>query len=406
MAQFSYKARNASGELATGMLEASDASMVAQILAGRSFIPLEITETKITAKKETSGINVFTPAIKLDDLVIFARQMYSLAKSGIPILRAVKGLADTTGSKRMAVALQDVALQLERGRSLSSALNKHKQVFSQLFISIVHVGENTGKLDDAFLQLSFYLEREQETRKQIKAATRYPLFVIFAIVIAMVIMNLMVIPIFAEMFSSLGAELPLMTRVLLATSHFFVTKWHYMLMVLVLAVYLIKRYLRTPQGQYRWDRLKLRLPLVGSIFERTLLGRFSRSFSMMLVAGVPLTSALNLVAEAVNNSFMAERIITMRKSIEKGENLSRVAASSKLFTPLVLQMINVGEETGRVDELLTEAAEFYEREVDYDLKSLTAKIEPILIAIVAGMVLVLALGIFTPMWDMMGAFKG
>ena len=406
MAQFSYKARNASGELATGMLEASDASMVAQILAGRSFIPLEITETKITAKKETSGINVFTPAIKLDDLVIFARQMYSLAKSGIPILRAVKGLADTTGSKRMAVALQDVALQLERGRSLSSALNKHKQVFSQLFISIVHVGENTGKLDDAFLQLSFYLEREQETRKQIKAATRYPLFVIFAIVIAMVIMNLMVIPIFAEMFSSLGAELPLMTRVLLATSHFFVTKWHYMLMVLVLAVYLIKRYLRTPQGQYRWDRLKLRLPLVGSIFERILLGRFARSFSMMLVAGVPLTSALNLVAEAVNNSFMAERIITMRKSIEKGENLSRVAASSKLFTPLVLQMINVGEETGRVDELLTEAAEFYEREVDYDLKSLTAKIEPILIAIVAGMVLVLALGIFTPMWDMMGAFKG
>ncbi|WP_340676974.1 type II secretion system F family protein [Paraglaciecola sp.] len=406
MAQFSYKARNASGELATGMLEASDASTVAQILVGRSFVPLEITENKSTIKVESSGINFFTPPIKLDDLVIFSRQMYSLAKSGIPILRAVKGLADTAGSKRMAVALQDVASQLERGRTLSSALNKHKQVFSQLFISIVHVGENTGKLDDAFLQLSFYLEREQETRKQIKAATRYPMFVILAIVIAMVIMNIVVIPIFADMFSSLGAELPLMTRILLATSNFFVTKWHYMLLVLVLCIYLLKRYLKTPQGQYQWDRTKLRLPVVGSIFERTLLGRFSRSFSMMLVAGVPLTSALNLVAEAVNNSFMAERIITMRKNIEKGENLSRVAASSKLFTPLVLQMINVGEETGRVDELLSEAAEFYEREVDYDLKSLTSKIEPILISIVAGMVLVLALGIFTPMWDMMGAFKG
>jgi MSHA biogenesis protein MshG len=406
MAHFSYKARNASGELTTGILEASDASMVAQILAGRSFVPLEITENKSTAKTASPGINFLTPAITLDDLVIFARQMYSLAKSGIPILRAVKGLADTTGSKRMAAALQDVASQLERGRTLSSALNKHKQVFSQLFISIVHVGENTGKLDDAFLQLSFYMEREQETRKQIKAATRYPMFVIFAIVIAMVIMNIAVIPIFADMFSSLGAELPLMTRILLATSNFFVTQWHYMLVVLVLSIYLLKRYLKTPKGQYRWDRTKLRLPVVGSIFERTLLGRFSRSFSMMLVAGVPLTSALNLVAEAVDNSFMAERIITMRKNIEKGENLSRVAASSKLFTPLVLQMINVGEETGRVDELLTEAAEFYEREVDYDLKSLTSKIEPILISIVAGMVLVLALGIFTPMWDMMGAFKG
>lgn len=406
MAQFSYKARNANGELTSGVVEASDSSTVAQILAGRSFIPLEIVETKVRIKTESSGINFFTPAIQLDDLVIFARQMYSLAKSGIPILRAVKGLADTTGSKRMALALQDVALQLERGRTLSSAMNIHKQVFSQLFISIVHVGENTGKLDDAFLQLSFYLEREQETRKQIKAATRYPLFVIFAIVIAMVIMNLVVIPIFADMFASLGAELPLMTQVLLATSHFFVTKWPLLLLGSVLCIYLLRRYLQTPKGQYRWDRNKLRLPVVGTIFERTLLGRFSRSFSMMLVAGVPMTAALNLVAEAVNNSYMAERIITMRKSIEKGENLSRVAASSKLFTPLVLQMINVGEETGRVDELLTEVAEFYEREVDYDLKSLTAKIEPILIAIVAAMVLVLALGIFTPMWDMMGAFKG
>ena len=137
-----------------------------------------------------------------------------------------------------------------------------------------------------------------------------------------------------------------------------------------------------------------------------MLGRFARSFSMMLVSGVPLNSALNLVAEAVSNAFMSERILSMRKNIEKGESLSKVSSSSKLFTPLVLQMINVGEETGRVDELLTEVAEFYEREVDYDLKNLTSKIEPILISIVAGMVLVLALGIFTPMWDMMGAVKG
>jgi MSHA biogenesis protein MshG len=406
MAQFNYKARKPGGELTTGVLEATDAAMVAQILTGRSIIPLEISENTTQSLKKRDGISFFTPKVRLDDLVIFARQMYSLAKSGIPILRSVKGLADTCGSKRMAFALLDVASQLERGRSLSSAMNKHKQIFNQLFISIVHVGENTGKLDDAFLQLSFYLEREQETRKQIKAATRYPLFVIFAIVIAMVIMNLVVIPIFADMFTSLGAELPLMTRVLLATSHFFVTQWPVMLVGTVVSIYFLQRYLHTVAGQYKWDNLKLRLPIVGSIFERTLLGRFSRSFSMMLVAGVPLTSALNLVAEAVNNSFMAERIITMRKNIEKGESLSRVAASSNLFTPLVLQMINVGEETGRVDELLAEAADFYEREVDYDLKSLTAKIEPILISFVAGMVLVLALGIFTPMWDMMGAIKG
>lgn len=406
MAQFSYTARKANGDLATGVLEAADASSVAKILTGRNFTPIEIKNSEAQQVDDSLQVSFFTPRIKLDDLVIFSRQMYSLAKSGIPILRAVKGLADTTGSKRMAIALYDVADQLERGRTFSSALNKHSDIFGRLFISIVHVGENTGKLDEAFLQLSFYLEREQETRKQIKAATRYPIFVVIAIVIAMVIMNIMVIPIFANMFLSFGAELPLMTKILLASSNFFVTKWPYMLIVLGGAVFALNRYLRTEVGRYKWDRTKLRLPIVGSIFERTLLGRFARSFSMMLVAGVPLTSALNLVAEAVNNSFMAERILTMRKNIEKGESLSRVAHNSQLFTPLVLQMINVGEETGRVDELLSEAAEFYEREVDYDLKSLTSKIEPILISIVAGMVLVLALGIFTPMWDMMGAIRG
>jgi MSHA biogenesis protein MshG len=219
-------------------------------------------------------------------------------------------------------------------------------------------------------------------------------------------MNIWVIPIFADMFKSFGAELPLMTRILLATSDFFITKWIHLLVGIVLIIFLLVRYLRTKNGRYKWDRTKLKLPIVGSIFERTLLGRFARSFSMMLISGVPMTSALNLVAEAVDNAFMAERILTMRKNIEKGESLSRVASSSQMFTPLVLQMINVGEETGRVDELLAEAAEFYEREVDYDLKSLTSKIEPILISVVAGMVLVLALGIFTPMWDMMGAIKG
>ena len=406
VAQFSYTARKSSGELATGVLDAADASTVAQILVGRSFTPIAITENSQEQIAELSQISFLTPKVSLDDLVIFSRQMYSLAKSGIPILRSVKGLADTTSSKRMTAALNDVADQLERGRTLSSALHKHTQVFGRLFVSIVHVGENTGKLDAAFLQLSFYLEREQETRKQIKAATRYPMFVMIAIVIALVIMNIMVIPIFADMFKSFGAELPLMTRILLTTSEFFITKWPHLLVGIALSILFLVRYLRTENGRYKWDRTKLKLPIVGSLFERTLLGRFARSFSMMLVSGVPLTSALNLVAEAVDNAFMAERILNMRKNIEKGESLSRVASSSKLFTPLVLQMINVGEETGRVDELLAEAAEFYEREVDYDLKNLTSKIEPILISVVAGMVLVLALGIFTPMWDMMGAIKG
>jgi MSHA biogenesis protein MshG len=208
------------------------------------------------------------------------------------------------------------------------------------------------------------------------------------------------------MFSKFNAELPLMTRALIGTSDFLLNYWYLLIAGGIFIAYMIRRSLNTKIGRLNWDRRKLSLPIVGSIFNRSLLSRYCRSFSMMLRAGVPLTSALNLTSEAVGNVYMGQKIIAMRERIEKGEGLARVSAASGLFTPLVMQMIRVGEETGRVDELLVEASEFYEREVDYDLKNLTAKIEPFLIVVVAAMVLVLALGIFTPMWDMMNAIKG
>lgn len=406
MAQFSYKARSASGELTEGVIEASDVNNAAQILLSRSITPIDIMASNHSGERQNSSISWLTPKVGLDDLVIFSRQMYSLTKSGIPILRAVNGLAETSNSKRMIHALKQVVVQLERGRNLSSALNQHPDIFNRLFVSVVHVGENTGKLDEAFAQLSMYLEREQETRKQIKAATRYPMFVVVALVIAMVVLNLVVIPIFASMFERLGSDLPPMTQFLLSMSNLFINYWPLMLLAVAGLIVGVNRYLKTSKGRYQWDKIKLRLPVVGSIFERSLLGRFTRSFAMMLRSGIPLTTALNLVAEAVSNAYMADKIKGMRRNIEKGESLTRVANSSQLFTPLVMQMLNVGEETGQLDELLTEVADYYEREVEYDLKSMTSKLEPILIVIVAAMVTVLALGIFTPMWDMIGAYQG
>lgn len=407
MASFAYKGRESNGALVDGTIDAVDATAAAKILMTRNIIPIDVNKTAAAVRNEKSNdeLGFFVPKVSIDDLVIFARQMYSLAKAGIPIIRAITGLSNTN-SKRMSHALIKVIDQLERGRNLSSALAQHPKIFNQLFVSVVHVGENTGRLDEAFLQLAEYLQREQETRKQIKAATRYPMFVVFALVAALIIMNIFVIPVFAGMFAKFDAELPFMTVLLIGMSDFFLTKWYVLIIGVSVSIFITYRYLDTQQGRFKWDSLQLRIPLIGSIIERSLLGRFARSFSMMLKAGVPLTTALNLVADAVSNSYMSKAIITMRQNIEKGENLSRVAQSSGLFTPLVMQMIGVGEETGRVDELLQEVAEFYEREVEYDLKSLTSKIEPILISIVAGMVLVLALGIFTPMWDMMSVVQG
>lgn len=407
MASFAYKGRESSGSLVDGTIDANDAMTAAKMLMTRDIVPVDIIalKSKANQKETSSDLGFFDPKVSIDDLVNFARQMYSLAKAGIPVIRAVAGLSNTN-SKRMALALADVIEQLERGRNLSSALARHPEIFNQLFVSVVHVGENTGQLDAAFKQLAEYLQREQETRKQIKAATRYPIFVVFALVAALIVMNIFVIPVFAGMFAKFDAELPAMTLFLIGMSDFFVTKWWLLVTIIMVCFFITRRYLYTKQGRYKWDKLQLDIPLVGSIIERSLLGRFARSFAMMLKAGVPLTTALSLVADAVSNSYMSKAIMDMRQRIEKGEGLSRVALASGLFTPLVLQMINVGEETGQVDELLQEVAEFYEREVEYDLKNLTSKIEPILIAIVAAMVLVLALGIFTPMWDMMSVVQG
>ena len=406
MPRFSYTGREPGGEMKSGMLDALDANAAAKMLLARSITPISINPVEGGATQSEVKVSFLTPKVSLDELVILSRQMYSLTHAGIPILRAVSSLAESSSSLRLKIALTDIISLLERGRTLSSAMHQHSEIFDRLYVSVVHVGENTGRLDEAFLQLAGYLEREQETRRQIKAATRYPIFVVFALVAALIIMNIFVIPKFADMFNKFGAELPVMTRFLLGMSDFFINQWYILIGALIAMILGVRNYLQTPDGNLTWSRKKLKLPIIGKVIERSLLARFCRSFSMMLQAGLPLTTALNLVAEAVGNRFMETKIIDMRQSIEKGENLSRVTQASGLFTPMVLQMVNVGEETGRVDELLAEVADFYEREVDYDLNSLTAKIEPVLIGIVAGMVLVLALGIFTPMWDMMSAIKG
>lgn len=404
MPMFRYKSRDQQGQLVEGKMEGMQSNQVADILVGRGLIPLEISELKDSA----DGIKwefLFEKPITLDDLVIFSRQMYSLMQAGIPVMRAIAGLRDSANNDVMKRALATVLSDLESGRTLSTSLAKQPKVFSQIVISLVHVGENTGQLDDAFLQLASYLEKEQETRKQIKAAMRYPMFVIFALIGAMVVLNIWVIPVFAQMFTKFGVELPWTTRTLLATSSFFVNYWPYMLVASGGGIWWVKRWMASENGRLIWDRKKLRIPIIGSVIERALLARFGRSFSMMVAAGVPLLQGLKLVSDAVDNAYMGSKIITMSTGIRSGESLLRVSTNSTLFNPLVLQMIAVGEETGRLEELMTSMADYYEREVDFDLKGLTAKIEPILISIVAGMVLILALGIFTPMWDMMSVIK-
>lgn len=409
MASYNYTGRNANGSLVKGSMDAANTDSAAEKLFKKGITPTSIVIGQ-QANASMGSADVFelfkNGKVSIEEMIVFCRQMYALMRSGVPILRAINGMVESANSTALKKALTDISKQLEGGYTFSSALNNHPKIFDHLFVSLVHVGENTGQLDQAFLKLTSYLERELSTRKRIKAALRYPSMVLMAISAAMVILNIFVIPTFADMFSRLGADLPLPTQFIIASSNLFINYWPYMLLTIFLIVVLIKQSLKTKKGRYQWDRRKIKIPIIGSIVERSILARFSHSFAIVLKAGVPMTTGLTLVAEAVDNSYMQDKITAMRQSIESGESLLRSAVASTLFTPLVLQMIAVGEETGRVDELLAEVGDYYEREVDYDLETLTARIEPLLLIVVAVMVLVLALGIFTPMWDMASAMQG
>jgi MSHA biogenesis protein MshG len=409
MASFKYTGRNANGSQVQGSIEAANSDMAANKLFKKAITPTAIVAeqqaaTNVASMDVSELLN--NGKVSLEELIVFCRQMYALMRSGVPILRAINGMVESANSKTLKKALIDIGKQLEGGYTFSSALNGHPKIFDHLFISLIHVGENTGQLEQSFLKLTSYLERDLATRKRIKAALRYPSMVLIAISAALVILNIFVIPTFANMFAKLGADLPFATQFIIASSNFFIHYWPHLIVLVIAVVILIKKSLQTKQGRYQWDRRKINIPIIGSIIERSILARFSHSFAIVLKAGVPMTTGLSLVAEAVDNSYMQEKISAMRQNIESGESLLRSTIASALFTPLVIQMVSVGEETGRVDELLVEVGDYYEREVDYDLATLTARIEPLLLLVVAAMVLVLALGIFTPMWDMASAIKG
>lgn len=401
MPLFEYRARSPQGQLINGRLEAVSRDTVASQLLESGITPLVIEQVADSALpmirlQQWLGGN----KVEIQELVMFARQMYTITKAGIPLISALRGLETSMQHYLMKKALLEIAEALETGMELSAAMRRHPAVFDELFVGIVSMGESSGRLEEAFDQLSEYLERDMETARRIQSALRYPSFVAVALALAIVVINIWVIPAFATMFARFNTELPLPTRILLGTSELFVNFWPLMLIVLVASIFGLRRYIRTPQGKIQWGRLKLRLPVVGDIINRGSMARYSRSFALMMRSGVPLPQALGLCAQVIENPHLGEKIQVIRMGIERGESLLQTHTASQMFSPLVLQMIGVGEESGSVDDLLKEVAEFYEREVDYDLKSLSDKIEPILIVVMAGFVMILALGIFLPMWGM------
>lgn len=403
MQSFAWRGRNGLGELVSGQLDAATETAVAEQLLATGVIPVQIAPATSAARPaDARGIwqALRTAPLSGLDLLVFTRQLYTLQRAGVPILRALSGL-QASGDKPALVALiADLRASLDQGRELAAAMARHPRVFDAFYVAMIRVGEMTGSLTETLQRLATHIEFELDVRARVKQALRYPALVVVAIAVALVIINLFVIPAFASIFANFKAELPLVTRLLLGFSRWMVSWWPLLLAATVAAVWGVRAWLASPRGRYRWDKAKLRVPVAGPIVLKATLGRFARSFAIASRAGVPISSAMSVVAQTVDNAFIGKRIEQMRDAIERGESLSRAAAASGVFTPIVMQMIVVGEETGELDTLLEEVASMYERETDYAIKGLSASIEPILLTVIGALVLVLALGVFLPLWDL------
>ena len=402
MPSFAYKGRNAGGQLVEGVLESADSGAVVDVLRGMGLTPVDIKEAQGKALKSTSGMNVtlFKQKITHIDLLLFSRQIHTLLKSGVPIMRALNGLQEAAINPEMKRVIGEIRESLEGGRELSQALARHPRVFSPFYLSMIRVGEATGLLEEIFYRLFEHLEFERYMREQVKTALRYPMFVMIAMAVAIVIVNIFVIPAFAKVFAGFGAELPLMTRILLGFSEFMVAYWPLMLAVVAGCVIAFRSWVGTTVGRYIWDRTTLKIPIAGKILHKAALSRFSRSFSLGIRSGVPVMQALSNSAQTVDNSYVSRCIEGMRENVERGESLLRATISAGIFTPIVMQMVAVGEESGAVDDMMDEIGDMYRQEVEYELKTLGQQIEPILIVLLGVLVLILALGIFLPMWDL------
>jgi len=405
---FAYTGRNAGGELVEGVLESADSGGVASQLFGTGITPLEIhpTDAPETGSGEGFLQRLFAEKVTTIDLLLFTRQLYTLLKSGVPIMQGLSGLQQSTTSKAFGEVLLGLRESLDSGREFSAALSRQPAVFSPFFIAMARVGETTGRLEEVLLRMYHHIEFEQFMRQQIKSATRYPMFVIIAMTVALFIINIMVIPVFAKVFQGFKAELPLMTRVLIGFSNFMVAYWPLLIGAIVGAIVAFKAWTRTDAGRFAWDRFKLKIPIAGKIILKATLARYARSIALAIRSGVPIVQGLSLVARTVDNEFIASRIEKMREGVERGDSVLRTSIASGIFTPVVLQMVAVGEESGALDTLMEDVAEMYQREVEYELKTLGSQIEPLLIVMLGVIVLILALGVFLPMWDLGKAAMG
>jgi MSHA biogenesis protein MshG len=399
MQMFDYTGRNARGEVMRGRIESSNPQAVASWMMTAGITP--VTIQPLAEDTQPDWLRKLNERALTDvDLLLFTRQMGTMVKSGVPMMQALSAIQKSTRKPRLVRLLQAMRDDLDKGSELSIAISRHPEFFNEYYVNMVKVGEGTGRLEEIFRRLFAQLEFEKHMKQKIRSALRYPSFVMTAILIAMAIVNLYVIPVFAKVYAGFKVTLPPLTQLLIASSNFAISYWWAIVAVVVLAVYAFRSWTGTRDGRFTWDKYKLRIPIVGSILVKAAIARFAMSLAVASRSGVPLMQAFTLVSRVVENAFYEQRILQMRDGVERGESMLRVAQSAGIFTPLELQMISVGEETGEIDDMMEQIAKMYQDEVEYEVERLSETLEPIILVFLAGLVMILLLGIFLPLWDL------
>jgi len=403
---YQYRARDKAGKLVQGFVEADSESALVIKLEQMGYIPVFIAQ-----KAGDSGISKFfeklrRSRVKFEDINIFTRLLFTLQKAGLPILSSLRAIKEQTINERLKEIIGQVASDVETGSALSFALEKHPQAFNNLYVNMVRSGEVSGRLSETLERLTILGEHDEVIRLQIKAALRYPVIVISAIIVAFLVLIAFVVPRYESLFSQFDAQLPLPTRILLGINYAVTKFWWMTLIFIGASIVLFQKLLHTPRGASWWYQLQLKVPVFGPLLLKLYMSRFSRITGILLSSGVPILQILELVEDSMNNGVVAQAVKKIKMSVNDGKGMLGPMKASQLFPPVVIQMVSAGEETGKLDELLIYVSEYYDSQVDYTIKNLVSLIEPFLILVMGCAVLLMALGIFLPMWNLMHLFSG
>lgn len=402
MANFKYKARDKFAKLVTGATLAENQAEAVKKLQEMGYVVLDISEVS-----EFSAENILRKfrRVRLEDLNTFTRQLYSLQKAGLPLLSGLEAIALQTENRYFKTVIEEISRDIRGGLSFSAALKKHSQVFDQVYINMIKAAESSGLMVDILGRLTLLIEQEIDTRSRIKASTRYPMLAFFVLCLGFLIVITFVVPRFANLYVQFNAALPLPTRIMIAVNVAVRKFWYLFILGIGGATFAFIRFINSKTGRPIWDNFKLKVPVFGPLVSMLTMSRFARVTAVLMKSGVPILEILDLVANTSGNIIIKRAIMNIKESVNQGKGISEPMKITNLFPPIVIQMVAIGEQTGRVDELLLEVADYYDRESGYMIKNLTTYIEPILIFVLAGMVLIMALGIFMPMWNLIRVFR-